>query len=80
MASEESCGTDKLTSTLNTYLGKIVEGELVIHLFISYFLLSFTHYPCKRAHGCDTYMVTLDIFFLTDILKHGGDVLKFAGA
>ncbi|XP_078349307.1 adenylate cyclase type 10-like isoform X2 [Oculina patagonica] len=38
-ASEESCGTDKLTATLNTYLGKIVE----------------------------------------DILKHGGDVLKFAG-
>ena len=27
-ASEESCGTDKLTSTLNTYLGKIVEGKL----------------------------------------------------
>ena len=26
-ASEESCGTDKLTSTLNTYLGKIVEGK-----------------------------------------------------
>ncbi|XP_067031685.1 LOW QUALITY PROTEIN: adenylate cyclase type 10-like [Acropora muricata] len=38
-ASEESCGTEKLTTTLNKYLGKIVE----------------------------------------DILKHGGDVLKFAG-
>ena len=26
-ASEESCGTDKLTTTLNNYLGKIVEGR-----------------------------------------------------
>ena len=26
-ASEESCGTEKLTTTLNKYLGKIVEGR-----------------------------------------------------
>jgi len=38
-ATDASCGTEKLTATLNTYIGKIVEGKVLKYAYFVFVVL-----------------------------------------